>query len=848
MRGGCAGLARQAGAAAANLRTRTGLGSTAHATKILRDSDSICIRAPRLHLHRSHNMIYIPPDIQAVITVGIGASQVVAAFVVVFGAVVVGKYPEVVAPLNPSGPLGRATGVVEYFAAVYDLGEADVRAAGGVDAALNVRRLAMRVDLCALWTLASIPVCVWYAVNEEGNTAGGFARASLANAEPRRGPYDFSKLWAMTAGMYVMVLAAWRVVGVYDDAAEKLIKEAAAEPRPADFVVVATAVPPSDDAAKVGEALGGTAVLVPDLSRAVATDEETRAVAEEAAEAEQKLSALGGTAGGVAAKARAKALAAAFQPGGVRERTRRLVAAYRAGAKAEAAAAAHAAKKPPSDAVRAKAHALQGELAAKARVSAREACDKARASYMRAAAAPVANSAAAVVEFRSGAEAAAATSSTAYDAAPAPEARDIHWARLEKCGVDPKSDKLKAAQALVVKGTIYLFYSIILTALEVLILYLMRLAAGLGGPVATVLAAAALIVPTFLKSFMLGFMATILRAVDEKFEMTLWTESALQKSCCDSYVFFLALIGFLAPLLGGNLLAAAYGSDADPAAIPHTAALSMGGAAYANATLILLKCGGLVSGLTRVVPFFVYRAKLAFLATTDEEVQALTKPQTVNVAPLAGWESFAFLLAAVYMPVAPYVVVICLAYLALQRPAVKAEICAVNAFPYDTRGELWSLSVDQTWAILAFALALQFLVVLVFGGDWRPAVAALPAFGVLVDGYRRSLARRAATKAALAAIQEGKGAEDAEAAAPPTCEWLAPEALPAAGSAVAEAALPGPPRADGEDLAARVAAAVAYLERNEASASTAAGGAAAKDLLLKTVAVDVAADHVAADK
>lgn len=785
----------------------------------------------------------IPPDIQAVITVAIGASQVVAAFVVVFGAVVVGKYPAVVAPLNPSGPLGRATGVVEYFAAVYDLREADVRAAGGVDAALNVRRLAMRVDLCALWTLASIPICVWYAVNEEGNTAGGFARVSLANAEPRRGPYDFSKLWAMTAGMYLMVLTAWKVVGDYDEKAEALIEEAAAEPRPADFVVVATAVPSGDDAAKVGEALGGgTAALVPDLSRAVETDEETRAVAEEAAEAEKKLAALGGKVGSVAAKAKAKALAAAFQPGGVRERTRRLVAAYRACGKAETAAAAHAAKKPPSDPVRAKAHALQGELAVKARTAAREACDKARASYTRAAAAPVENSAAAVVEFRSGAEAAAATSSTAYDATPAPEARDIHWARLEKCGVDPKSDKLKAAQALVVKGSIYLFYSIILTALEVLILYLMRLAAGLGGPVATVLAAAALIVPTFLKSFMLSFMATILRAVDEKLKTTLWTESALQRSCVESYVFFLALIGFLAPLLGGNLLAAAYGRDADPAAIPHTAALSMGGAAYANATLILLKCGGLVSGLTRVVPFFVYRAKLAFLAKTDEEVRALTKPQTVNVAPLAGWESFAFLLAAVYMPVAPYVVVICLAYLALMLPAIKVEVCAVNSYPYDTRGALHSLGVNQTWAILAFALALQFLVVLV-GGDWVPAVAALPAFGVLVDGYRRSLARRAATTAALAAIQEGKGAEDAEAAAPPACEWLAPEALPAAGSAVAEAALPGPPREDDEDLAARVAAAVAYLERNEASTSTAADGAAAKDVLLKNVAVDVAADH-----
>jgi hypothetical protein len=207
----------------------------------------------------------------------------------------------------------------------------------------------------------------------------------------------------------------------------------------------------------------------------------------------------------------------------------------------------------------------------------------------------------------------------------------------------------------------------------------------------------------------------------------------------------------------------------------------------------------------------------------------------VDVAPLAGWESFAFLLAAVYMPVAPYVVVICLVYLALMLPAIKVEVCAVNTYPYDTRGALHSLGVNQTWAILAFALALQFLVVLV-GGDWVPAVAALPAFGVLGDGYRRSLGRRAATKMTLAAIQEGKGAEDAEAAAPPTCEWLAPEALPAAGSAVAEAALPGPPRADGEDLAARVAAAVAYLERNEASTSTAAGGAAAKDVLLNVAA------------
>ena len=207
----------------------------------------------------------------------------------------------------------------------------------------------------------------------------------------------------------------------------------------------------------------------------------------------------------------------------------------------------------------------------------------------------------------------------------------------------------------------------------------------------------------------------------------------------------------------------------------------------------------------------------------------------MNVAPAAGWESFAFLLAAVYMPVAPYVVVVCLLYLALLKPAVKVEVCAINAYPYDTRGDLWSLSVDQTWAILAFALALQLIVAAL--GDWPPAVAALPAAGVLAHGYKRATERRAATKLALAAIQRDKGAKgDAEAGAPES-EWLAPEAPPAPGSAVAEAALVGPPREDDEDLSLRVAALVTYLKRNDARASGAseAGcGAGAKDILLES--------------
>ena len=166
----------------------------------------------------------------------------------------------------------------------------------------------------------------------------------------------------------------------------------------------------------------------------------------------------------------------------------------------------------------------------------------------------------------------------------------------------------------------------------------------------------AAILPTALKSFMLTFMATVLRMIDAKFDSSLWAESKKQRSQMDSYVFFMALIGFFVPLVGGNLLAAVISGDVT--SVATDAANSVGAMAYTNGMLILLKLGGLVSGTTRVVPVVVYRVKLEFLAKTDYDKAALLDPAPFNVAPAVGWESFAFLLAAVYMPVAPYVTVV----------------------------------------------------------------------------------------------------------------------------------------------------------------------------------------------
>lgn len=50
-------------------------------------------------------------------------------------------------------------------------------------------------------------------------------------------------------------------------------------------------------------------------------------------------------------------------------------------------------------------------------------------------------------------------------------------------------------------------------------------------------------------------MATIVRKVNLKFE-SIWTESQLQYSVQKDYGFFLMLIGFIAPLLGGSLYTA----------------------------------------------------------------------------------------------------------------------------------------------------------------------------------------------------------------------------------------------------------------------------------------------------
>ena len=152
------------------------------------------------------------------------------AFALVIFAVCVVGTPQLVSPAALGSPCGQAKSVVAWVRAVFAVDLAAVRATGGLDAELYVRRIHMRLALFEAWILLSLPLCVVYALNPSGGaTKMGFSRISIANVWSD-GPQS-ARLWATVAAMWAMLVAALRIVALHDRRANSLIyREVAVAP------------------------------------------------------------------------------------------------------------------------------------------------------------------------------------------------------------------------------------------------------------------------------------------------------------------------------------------------------------------------------------------------------------------------------------------------------------------------------------------------------------------------------------------------------------------------------------------------------------------------------------------
>ncbi|KAJ8611782.1 hypothetical protein CTAYLR_007726 [Chrysophaeum taylorii] len=154
--------------------------------------------------------------------------------------------------------------------------------------------------------------------------------------------------------------------------------------------------------------------------------------------------------------------------------------------------------------------------------------------------------------------------------------------------------------------------------------------------------------------------------------------------------------------------------------------------AYYFAMLAFVKMAVFLNASTRFVPYVVYRVLSTLMCKTDFEKNQLLKPPPAKIAQWVGWESFVFLVGAVYAPLAPYATGIAWVYLSLATSALKLNLATVSKMPFETAGKSWRLGISQSINIVMVAHCLQ-IGVLLFSGNFIHFVLTLPV--VLVDVY-----------------------------------------------------------------------------------------------------------------
>lgn len=629
------------------------------------------------------------------------------------------EYDSVIAPLHPKSKVGASTSFCGYLSAAFGLSERDVLGAGGLEALLHIRRLEYRTRICFLWVIVGIPVSLVYASNfTGGSTEGGFDRITMLNANVvhkndgvvRNGDVWWKNIACVVAG-YLMSIIALPILDSFDEDADKLILEDAAKAPMNHYGVVITGLEEDKrDETKLKEifqdALGNGSVAAVELVRDYSSkpegvvDEEV----EQSTTASMKSLVMGG-------------------PGGVRERWEAYKGALKSAKRADLAYEASSGEASLMNKVT--------KSPEQAKIEARETVEKKKAAIDAVEGKELdATGAAVVVLSKLSTSTAAATAPLgiqhAWTVTPAPEPRGILWEVLEKLPVDQAKIDAKASTGTKLKIGMYVFWSLILLGLVTAAQFILRVAASsLGGPVAVVVQIVSGFVPSLVASTMMSLASTIIRNINIKSLPDVWAEHVLQNQTGKDYVIFLIAIGFVVPLLGQSLIAGIADMGGKPLSIFVTMSRNVPAIAYYFAMLVLVKLGGYLNDMTRFIPWVTYKVMDKLFCKTDFEREALLEPKPSDFVQWLGWESFAFLVAAVYVPIAPYATLVSFIWLAGAYKSRILSLSVIEETNYAAHGYMWRLTVQQTVLILVIANVLQ-IGVLAFSGNFAHAVCLLP--------------------------------------------------------------------------------------------------------------------------
>mmetsp|Transcript_2467 Transcript_2467/g.7669 ORF Transcript_2467/g.7669 Transcript_2467/m.7669 type:complete len:794 (-) Transcript_2467:252-2633(-) len=672
----------------------------------------------------------VPGSVQQFLSVAVPVVLNFVLFLLLAACMVInGRNPKIVAPLAPDSRVGRAKNICAWIAAVCALREEDVREKGGLEAVLQARRVRMRVRICFVWVLLGIPVAIAYAVNPiGGRTKAGFDRITFQNANFVRkntGVYHGGDRWwkniTCVVGAYLMALLAFPIIDAFDARATQEILDDASQAPLQHYAVVVTGIEEAfrDESTLRGifqSALGSDAVVRVDLVKDFSV--KPASVVDEKEEDSNVATSMLKSA-----------------PAGLRQRYEAYNAALKAAKRADLAFEA-AQGKPESSMRKMKIPVASPE---EARAAARSDLEKKQRALKLGADAPdVPASGAAVVVLSSLAKATAAATAPlgihhAWTVTPAPEPRDVIYPILEKLPTAPSEIELKASTGARLKTALYVFWSIILVGLVIAAQAILKFAEKtLSGGVKTIISLVSGLVPALVASVMMSLVATILRAINSKTRVDVWAESSLQRQTQADFVLFLEMIGFIVPLLGTSLFNGITEMGGRPLRIFTIIAGNVPVVAYYFAMLAFVKMAGFLNGMTRFVPYVVFRVMDKLLCKTDFERAALLVPKKANFVGTVGWETFVFVIAAVYVPIAPYATALAFVYLYLLYPAVRLDLACVSKTPFASHGTSWRLAVTQTVNVIFLANILQ-IGVLLCSNNLPHFACTLPV--LLIDGY-----------------------------------------------------------------------------------------------------------------
>jgi hypothetical protein len=341
-------------------------------------------------------------------------------------------------------------------------------------------------------------------------------------------------------------------------------------------------------------------------------------------------------------------------------------------------------------------------------------------------------------------------------------------------------------------------WAFVLTALGVAIVAVATSAEKLSPAFAGLAAAAASFVASSLAATMLNAMAGILAVINDLFEAHV-SESSLQRSVSKDYAAFAIVAGFITPLIGSTMYAAFQDVGGNPFAFIQFIAAQVPTNAF-TIMLTVLKLMFYPPNAACRLDDEILRRALAYVFMTPTPVtdrEKVIEPGPLLLFPMAGLDTFIFVIGMTYAPIQPCATFLCFVYYWLGVLPRKLQP-QVYRSQFDSEGTFAAIyASQQIWCCL-LALCIQFFVV-GFSQAYLQLAAMLPLFFVWahynnkrVKRHKNSLhgashSRLALEDAAAIDKERAAGVVAWEGGLEEKGYWRAPEAVPEALAVDADA-------------------------------------------------------------